>query len=138
MSRPKQSDGIPLKNRETPIARDISYLKQLPPRARNERLSRLEEFAMLDGIYHGLTSDQISAEHKMSTSTIRRFKQGLYDDPLSLFDLRVIGVDMGVYYCRVCGELRDELCQVQRHLLSHFFPSEVALNIDLTDIPELL
>ncbi len=138
MSRPKQSDAVPPKNRETPISRDIRYLKQLPPRARNERLSRLEELAMLDGIYHGLTGDQISAEHKMSTRTIRRFRQGLYDDPLSLFDLRVIGVGIDIYQCRVCGELRDELCHVQRHLLSHFFPSEVALNIDLTGIPELL
>ena len=138
MLRPKQSNRIPPKNRETPISQDIKNLKQFPPRTGNEWLSGLEKLAMLDGIHHGLTGDQISAEHKMSTRTIRRFKQGLHDDPLSLFDQRVIGVGIGIYQCRVCGELRDKLGQVQRHLLSHFFAPEVALNIDLNDLPEVL
>ncbi len=138
MSRPKQSIRKPPKNWETPIAEDIKRLEQKPPRTGRERLSRLEKLAMLDGIHHGLTGDQISAEHKISTSTIQRFKRGLYDDPLSVFDMRVIGVDMGIYYCRVCGELRNKLCQAQRHLLSHFFAPEVAKNIDLNDLPEVL
>ncbi len=137
MSRPKQSTRKPPQNWETPIAQDIKRLEQKPPRASRERLSRLDKLAMLDGIHHGLTYDQISAEHKMSTSTIQRFKLDLYDDPLSIFDMRVIGVDMGIYYCRVCGEPRNTLCQVQRHLLGHFFAPEVAQNIDLGDIPEV-
>ncbi len=137
MSRPKQSTRKPPQNWDTPIAQDVKRLEQKPPRASRERLSRLEKLAMLDGIHHGLTGEQISAEHKMLTSTIQRFKRGLNDDPLSLFDMRVIGVDMGTYYCRVCGELRNKLCQVQRHLLSHFFAPEVAQNIDLNDLPEV-
>ncbi len=138
MSRPKQSTRKPPKNWETPIAQDIKRLEQKPPRTGSESPSRLEKLAMLDGIHHGLTGDQTSAEHKISTRTIQRFKRGLYDDPLSLFDMRVIGADMGIYYCRVCCELRNKLCQVQRHLLSHFFAPEVAQNIDLNDLPEPL
>ena len=95
MSRPKQSTRKPPKNWDTPIAQDIKRLEQIPPRTGRERLSRLEKLAMLDGIHHGLTDDQISAEHKMSTSTIQRFKRGLYDDPLSLFDMRVMCVASG-------------------------------------------
>jgi hypothetical protein len=137
MSRPKQSTRKPPQNWETPIAQDIKRLEQIPPRTGREHLSRLEKLAMLDGIHHGLTDDQISAEHKMSTSTIQRFKRGLYDDPSSLFDMRVIGVDMGIYHCRVCGELQNKLYQAQRHLLGHFFAPEVAQNIDLNDLPEV-
>ena len=135
MSSPKQSDAVPPKNRETPISRDIRYLEQLPPRARNEKLSVLEKLAIINGMHSGLTVSLIAKTYKMSASTVKGFKSGMLCDPLSVFNLPVVSrIDTGVYQCRVCGEAKQRLSQAQRHVLSHFFAPEIARNIDLPEV----
>ncbi len=125
-------------SREPPIMRDLRTLKELPPRSGHEWLSTLEREAILVGIYWGLTQKRICTHWKLSASAVKRFRNELYEAPLSIFRLPVIiRVGNGIFQCRVCGEAKQRLSQAQRHLLSHFFAHEIARNIDLGDIPEV-
>ena len=70
----------------------------------------------------------------ISTRTVERVKNKLYDNPLSLFDYHVvIHRGKGDYQCVFCGESKSRLSQCQRHVLAH----HIAQNIDLGDIPEV-
>jgi len=94
---------------------------------------------MLYGVYRGWGAGRISRFCRISDRTVRRFRRGLYGDPLSVFKLPVVNrVGNGLFQCRLCGEPRSKRTQIQRHLLSHFFAHEVAQTIDLRDMPESL
>ena len=139
MSRNSQSRGVPPIPRDPPIMKDLQNLKELPPRGSNESLSVLEREAILVGIFWGLTQKRICTHWKLSPSSVKRFRNELYEAPLSIFRLPVIiRVGNGIFQCRVCGEAKQRLSQAQRHLLSHFFAHEIARNIDLSNMPEVL
>ena len=122
------------------MIRDIKKLKQIAPRsAPNEPLSVLEKEAILVGMYWGLTVNRIASTWEVSKGSVKRFKNGLFEAPLSVFRLPVISrVGNGLFQCRLCGDAKNKLSQAQRHLLSHFFAHEIAQNIDLNDMPEAL
>ena len=119
--------------------RDLQILKKLPPRGSNESLSVLEREAILVGMYWGLTQKRICTQWKLSASVVKRFRNELYDAPLSIFRMHlIIRVGNGIFQCRVCGEAKQRLSQAQRHVLGHFFAHEIARNIDLKNMPEVL
>lgn len=135
MPSTRQSMGI---YREPPIMQDIKNLKRLPPRTGRGPLSVLEELAILNGMGWRLTVSRIANAYGMSLGSVKRFKSGILGDPLTVFRLPVIRrYRNGQFQCRVCGEPRNTLSQVQRHVLSHFVAYEIAKNIDLNDIPEV-
>ncbi len=119
---------------------DLKELESMPPRGgRGDPLCDLERMAMLHGADRGLSAARIGAKGKMSKTTVRTFKKNLYENPLSVFRLPVVQrTGSGVFQRRLCGQPRSKLSQVQRQLLSHFFAHEVAQNIDLGDMPEML
>ncbi len=66
------------------------------------------------------------------------FWNEILGDPLSVFRLPVIRRFRNEQLqCRVCGEPRNTLSQVQRHVLSHFVAYEIAKNIDLVSVPDV-
>ncbi len=139
MPRTRQSTGIPPIYRGPPIREDIKKLKRLPPRTGNGPLSVLEKLAILNGMRWGLSVSRIANAYEMSLGSVKRFKSGILGDPLSVFGLPVIRrFRKRQFQCRVCGEPRNTLSQVQRHVLSHFVAYEIAKNIDLNDMPEFL
>ncbi len=79
------------------------------------------------------------ADHVLeSLGSVKSFKSGILGDPLSVFRLPVIRrFGNGQFQCRVCGEPRNTLSRVQRHVMNHFVSHEIAKNIDLNDIPEV-
>lgn len=74
---------------EPPIARDLEKLEELPPRSSSEALSVSEREAILVGKYWGLTQKRISAHRKLSPSSVKRFKNEMFEVPLSIFRLPV-------------------------------------------------
>ena len=119
---------------------DLKELESMPPRSgRGDPLCALERMAMLHGIYRGLTPVRIGAIWKMSPSTVKTFRRGIYDDPLSVLRMKTVQrTGNGVFQCRLCGEPRGKLSAAHRHVLAHFFAHEIAQNIDLRDLPEVL
>jgi len=65
-------------------------LKELPPRSGRDWLSMLEREAILVGMYWGLTQKRICDHWNLSPSAVKRFRNDLYEAPLSLFNLPVI------------------------------------------------
>jgi len=134
----RQSTGIPPIYRGPPIWEDIKKLKRLPPRTGRGPLSVLEKLAILDDMRWEFSVRRIANEYGMSLGSVKRFKSGILGDPLSVFRLPVIRrYRNGQFQCRVCGEPRNTLSQVQRHVLSHIVAYEIAKNIDLNDVPEV-
>ena len=113
---------------------DLKELESMP--RKGNRLTDLEKLAILHGMDLGMPMIRIATRWNMSQVTVRRFKKTLANDPLSVFKLRVVQrIGNGLFQCRMCGEPRGRLVQAQRHLLSHFFSTALAQNIDLTDLP---
>ena len=135
---PRQHTGIPPKNRLPPIMDDLKELESMPPRTGyGDRMSDLERMAMLHGIDLGMRVGRIAVRWKMSKSSVQRFKRGLYDRPLSIFQLRVVQrIGNGLFQCRLCGEPRGKLTEARRHVLGHFLAPEYVRNIDLSDLPQ--
>ncbi len=130
---------IMVMTRPPPIMRDLKELEGLPPREKGETLSDLERLGILYGIYWRMSPGRIHKHYGMSAGSISRFKRGIYDNPLSVFRLHVVRrARNGTFQCRLCGEPRDKQDQIERHLLTHFFPHELAKTIDLSDLPEVL
>jgi len=81
---------------------------------------------------------RIATQYHVSTRTVDRVKNKLYDNPLSIFDYHVvIHRGKGDYQCVFCGESKPRQSQCQRHVLAHLFAHHIAQNIDLGDIPEV-
>ncbi len=81
---------------------------------------------------------RIAEDLKCSRRTVSYVKERLYDYPLTIFDLDVIGHRAnGVFQCVFCGESKSRLTQCQRHVLAHFFAHHIAQNIDLSSVPQI-
>ncbi len=138
MTQRQSRSGIPPHPRKPPIAGELETLAKLPPRTRGESLSALERLAVLNGLRYGLTPGRIAKQHGFSKKTVQRIKSRIYEDPLSIFHLKVISHrGKGMYQCTFCGESKPRLSTAQRHALAHFFAHHIAQNIDLRDIPEV-
>ncbi len=62
--------GIPPIIRKPPIAEELDKLRELPPQTTNrEPLSRLERFAVLEGLRGGLSTSRIAKQWSMSVKT---------------------------------------------------------------------
>ena len=134
MTQRQSRSGIPPHPRKPPIVGELETLSKLPVRTRGESLSALEHLAVLNGIRYGLTPARIAKQHGFSKTTVQRIKNRIYQNPLSIFELRVISHSgKGMYQCVFCGEAKARLSVAQRHVLAHFF----AQNIDLGDISEV-
>ena len=138
MTQRTSRSGIPPHLRKPPIAGELETLSKLPERERGESLSSLERLAVLNGLRYGLTPGRIAKQHGFSKTTVQRIKGRIYEEPLSIFDLKVISHrGKGMYQCVFCGEAKARLSVAQRHVLAHFFAHHIAQNIDLGDIPEV-
>ncbi len=138
MTKQRPSGIAPLV-REAPIAQEIRRMREYPPRREGRtQLSKLERLAVLNGLRDGVAVSRIAEDLKCSVRTVRYVKERLYDYPLTIFDLDVIGHRAnGVFQCVFCGESKSRLTQCQRHVLAHFFAHHIAQNIDLSSVPQI-
>ncbi len=94
--------------------------------------------AVFNGLRDGVAPSRIAVDLNCSVRTVSYIKQKLYDYPLTIFDLDVIGHRAnGVFQCAFCGESKSRLTQCQRHVLAHFFAHHIAQNIDLSSVPQI-
>jgi len=71
------------------IVAELSRLREKRPRAtKNEPLSQLERLAILNGLRDGDAPARIATQYSISTRSVERVKNKLYDNPLSPFDYR--------------------------------------------------
>ena len=121
------------------IASELDRLREKPPRAsKNEPIDQLERLAILNGIRDGDAPSRIARQWSISTRTVERVKNKLYENPLSIFEFHVvIHRGKGDYQCVFCVESKSRQSRCQRHVLAHFFAHHIAQNIDLGDIPEV-
>ncbi len=139
MAKKQRPSGIAPLVREAPIAQEIRRMREYPPREKGRsQISRLERLAALNGLRDGLGPSRIAKDLNCSVRTVRYIKERLYDYPLTIFDLDVIGHRAnGVFQCVFCGESKSRLTQCQRHVLAHFFAHHIAQNIDLSSVPQI-
>ena len=128
------------KSRQPPIMAVIGdRVKDRPQRVKHAHLDDEDKLLIIYGLDRGWAVGKIARAVPCSPSTVKNFKNHIFDDPGQVFQLRVL-VKTGPrsHQCQVCGETRPSRIKGMRHVLSHIFPYEMARDMPLDEVEKPL
>ncbi len=117
-----------------PIFAEIGdRIKNRPARNKNSHLSSEDKLLILWGTSRDWTIRHIAQALPASATTVKSYRQRIFDDPLLVFELPVLRQTAGKkQQCQLCGEERPSRVRAMRHVLAHIFPYEIARDISLS------
>ncbi len=123
------------KSQRPPIFAEIGdRIRSRPSRSKNAHLSTEDKLLILWGTSREWTIRQISQALPASPTTVKTYRQRIFEDPLRVFELPVLRQMAGKkHQCQLCGEERPSRVRAMRHVLAHIFPYEIARDASLTD-----
>ena len=123
------------KSQRPPIFAEIGdHIRSRPSRSKNAHLSTEDKLLILWGTSRDWTIRQISQALPASPTTVKTYRQRIFEDPLRVFELPVLRQMAGKkHQCQLCGEERPSRVRAMRHVLAHIFPYEIARDASLSD-----
>ena len=87
----------------------------------------------------GYGEPQIATAIGRSKMTVRRYFKRVQESPLIIFEEKVYDiVGKKRYKSRFCHDQRDTEMRIQRHVLAHFVPYEIARDMSLNGVRKAL
>ena len=130
-----------------PVQRKPDVFSDIEPHVENirkggkkwHRLNEDERLFILWGKSKGYDDQQIAGSIGRSRNTVRSYFHKVQISPLIIFDDRVYEI-LGKkrFKCRFCHDQRETEMRIQRHVLSHFVPYEIARDISLVGVRKAL
>ena len=123
------------KSQRPPIFAEIGdRIKNRPARNKNAHLSSEDKLLILWGTSRDWTIRHIAQALPASPTTVKTYRQRIFEDPLLVFELPVLRQASGKkQQCQLCGEERPSRVRAMRHVLAHIFPYEIARDVSLSE-----
>ncbi|MCZ6892044.1 MAG: hypothetical protein O7F09_05965 [Chloroflexi bacterium] len=108
-------------------------LRDKTPRHRGQWLSLDDRLVVYWGMTRAWSVRYTARALGCSASAVQQHRMRYYDDPRLVFELPLYSkTDTRAYTCRICEETRSTKTRVQRHILGHGMPHEMARDCSLS------